>query len=246
MSHNFSDERLNAFIDNEVDLTEKQQLFDAFREDEGLRKRACELQKTHDLVKLTYQSVELPEHYQTPLRSPSSRSRSWFMRSMAASILVVVGSLLGWFTHQQINPGDGLLKLAQVAQPPRALTPDATRKIMLHVSTNDEYRLNLMLEETEHLLQTSRENNEKILVEILTNGPGLALVKKSAPPSGRRLQALQSRYDNLSVTACAQAIERLRVEKGVKLELIPSATVVNSALGEVLERQREGWTYIRI
>ncbi|VAX10323.1 hypothetical protein MNBD_GAMMA25-85 [hydrothermal vent metagenome] len=243
MSNEFSDERLNAFIDNEIDVAEKQQLFDAFRHDEALRKRTCELQKAHDLVKLTYQSVEPPESYQTPLRS---KSRPWFMQSMAAGILVVVGSLLGWFTHQQISPKNGLLELAHVVESPRIANADNTRKIMLHVSTNDEYRLNIMLEETEHLLKASRRENEKVFVEILTNGPGLELVKKSGSPSAQRLQRLQSRYDNLFVTACAQAIERVRIDQGIELELIPNTTIVRSSLSEVLERQREGWTYIRI
>ncbi len=243
MSNDFSDERLNAFIDNEVDLAEKHQLFDALRQDESLRKRVCELQKTHDLIKLTYQSIDPPTGY-PPL--PQTRSRFRFPRSMAAGILVVVGSLLGWFTHQQMNPNNSLLELARAVESPQTTRTDSARKIMLHVSTNDEYRLNIMLEETEHLLKASREGGEKVFVEILTNGPGLELVKKSGSQSAQRLQELQTRYDNLFVTACAQAIERVRRDKGVDLELIPNTTVVRSSLSEVLERQREGWTYIRI
>jgi len=243
MSDRFSDERLNAFIDNEIDLSEKQQIFEAFRRDEALRKRACELQKAHDLIKLTYQSVEPPESYNTPLRR---QSPPWFMRSMAAGILIVVGSLLGWFSHQQMNAENKLPELAKAMQSAPVSNADAARKIMLHVSTNDEYRLNIMLEETEHLLKTSQQGGNKILVEILTNGSGLELVKKSGSPSALRLQALQKQYDNLYVTACAQAIKRVREKQGVDLELIPNTTVVRSSLSEVLERQREGWTYIRI
>lgn len=244
MSTDFSDERLNAFIDNEMDLTEKQQAFEAFRHDEPLRKRACELQKTHDLIKLTYQSVDLPPGYQAPLRN---QTRPWFLRNMVATtILVVVSSLLGWFGHQELTPNNNsLLDLARAVQPPQAVNSRA-RKIMLHVSTSDEYRLNIMLEETEHLLKASRKNGEKVFVEILANGPGLKIVDNVGSAPARRLQKLQARYDNLYVTACAQAIERLRVTKGIKLDLIPNASVVRSSLSEVLKRQHEGWTYIRI
>ncbi len=243
MSNDFSDERLSAFIDNEVDLAEKQQIFEAFRHDETLRKRACELQKTHDLIKLTYQSVEPPANYQAPLRS---QARPWFLRSMAAASLLLVGSLLGWFGNQQMTPENSLLDLARVVQPARTASASTTRKIMFHVSTNDKYRLNIMLDETEHLLKASREDGKKVFVEILTNGPGLELVDKTSFGPARRLQKLQTRYDNLYVTACAQAIKRLQITKGIKLDLIPKATVVRSALGEVLKRQHEGWTYIRI
>ncbi|VAX12711.1 hypothetical protein MNBD_GAMMA24-1679 [hydrothermal vent metagenome] len=244
MSTDFSDERLNAFIDNEMDLAEKQETFEVFRHDEALRKRACELQKTHDLIKLTYQSVDLPPSYQTPLRNKQTHPR--FLRNMvAATILVVVSSLLGWFGHQELAPNNSLLDLARAVQPPQAVNSRA-RKIMLHVSTSDEYRLNIMLTETEHLLKASRKNGEKVFVEILANGPGLKIVDNVGSAPARRLQKLQTRYDNLYVTACAQAIERLRVTKGIKLDLIPNASVVRSSLSEVLKRQREGWTYIRI
>ncbi|NOZ37197.1 MAG: hypothetical protein GXP11_03825 [Gammaproteobacteria bacterium] len=244
MSTDFSDERLNAFIDNEIDLAEKQQAFEIFRHDEALRKRACELQKTHDLIKLTYQSVDLPPSYQTPLRS---QPRPNFLRNMvAATILVVVSSLLGWFSHQELAPNNSLLDLARAVQPPQVANSKMARKIMLHVSTGDEYRLNIMLEETEHLLKASRKSGEKVFVEILANGPGLKIVDNVGSAPAQRLQKLQTRYDNLYVTACAQAIERLRITKGIKLDLIPNASVVRSSLSEVLKRQREGWTYIRI
>lgn len=245
MSTNFSDERLNAFVDDELDLAEKQAVFEMLRYDEPLRKRACELQKTHDLIKLTYQSVVLPKHYQIPLRS---QFRPRFLRNMAAAVvLVMVGSLLGWFGHQQMVPKNSLLDLARVVEPPQLPTTKVARKIMLQVSTNDKYRLNVMLNETEHLLKASREAGKKVIVEILANGPGLELVdNRTGSAQARRLQKLQTRYHNLYVTACAQAIKRLWITKGIRLDLIPKATVVRSSLSEVLKRQREGWAYVRI
>jgi len=242
MNKHISDERLNAFIDNEMNSAEKQEVFDALRNDDELHKRIYELQKTHDLIKQTYQSIDPPTGYPPPQQT---HTQPPLLRSMAAGVLLLVGLLLGWFSHQQIKPNPSLPTLAQTSPSPQ---PDAAaiRKILLHINTDDEYRLTHMLDETEHLLKTSQKNNENLLVEILTNGDGLALVKKSNSASTQRLQALQNRYDNLSVSVCAQALERLQTEKGLSLELIPDATVVNSALGEVLNRQREGWTYIPI
>ena len=241
MPSEFSDEQLNAFIDNEIDSADKQRIFEALRRDEHLRKRVCELQKAHDLIRMTYQSIDPPTGYPPP---EQDRPAPRFLRGMAAGLLLAAGTLLGWFAHQQ-SRGDGLPELAQAIQF-APTTTGATRRIMLHVSTDDEYRLNHMLEETERLLETGRENGERLRVEILANGPGLKLVKKSAGPAGQRLQRLQQRYDNLTVAACAQTLERLRAEKGIELELNPGTTLVKSALGEVLERQRQGWTYIRI
>ena len=59
----YSDEHLNAFIDNQLDTAEKAELLDALRHDDELSQRVCKLQKLHNLVQLSYQSVEVPEHH---------------------------------------------------------------------------------------------------------------------------------------------------------------------------------------
>lgn len=59
----YSDEHLNAFIDDQLDAKEKAEILDAVRHDTELSQRVCKLQKLHNLIQLSYQSVEVPERH---------------------------------------------------------------------------------------------------------------------------------------------------------------------------------------
>jgi intracellular sulfur oxidation DsrE/DsrF family protein len=41
-------------------------------------------------------------------------------------------------------------------------------------------------------------------------------------------------------------MDRLRVEQGIEVRLIPDAEVIDSGVDHVVTRQKEGWSYIRV
>jgi len=43
-----------------------------------------------------------------------------------------------------------------------------------------------------------------------------------------------------------RAINRVQQEQNIKVKLLPAAQVVPTAIGEAIQRQRQGWAYIRI
>lgn len=235
-----SDETLNASIDGQLDRKDQARLMERLRNDPALAQRGCQLQKAHELVRLAYQS-EQP--HESPRPAPAAR-RPW-RTGLVASLLIGFGMVLGLLggTYYSQQPSS-LLELASTVH-----TPDAGDKplwrVLLHVSTHDPYRFRILLEETEKLLESSRKEHQAVEVQILANGEGLELVRNSNTPHARRLRALQDRYSNLVVSACNEALTRLR-QKGVDIELLPQTRVVSSALDEILHRQKQGWTYIRI
>ena len=241
MKETFSDEHLNAYLDNQLDADERGQLLDALRQDGDLSARVCKLQKVKEMVQLAYHNFEA-EHgiQQTPRRKPV-----W--PAIAASFLLATGLLTGWFANNQFGHEPRLLDLAKAAQTmsTRPAGQDEWR-IVLHVDSADPNRFNVMLDETEQLLKTSAQQQQKVRVEILTNGGGLMLVEKSDAAYTKRLQALPKQYDNLGLLVCQRALNKLQSEKGVQLDLVPEAKVVESAMNEVIKRQQEGWAYIRI
>ncbi|MDH5573576.1 MAG: hypothetical protein OEY89_17560 [Gammaproteobacteria bacterium] len=243
MNNKFSDEYLNAFIDNELSLQEMQEVYNAFRLDEKLRKKCCELQKTRELIKLNYQMIQLPEQYQAPI---ANKNRNWFFRNMAAGILILVGSLLGWFSHQQIASIESLAASAQNPQNSIVYFQQPDSRVLLHVTTSNASRLNTLLDETEAMLKQAKENDQSLAVEILANGGGLELVNDQNTEYNNRLVKLQQQYSNLMVSACAKAIESLENEQGFSFPIMSNATVVSSSINELIKRQQEGWTYIQI
>lgn len=245
MKHNedYSDEILNAFIDEQLDHDEREQILSALLHDEVLTQRICDLQKIHSLVQLSYSQKEIvPEHQQPAIE----RHRSSLHKGIAASVLIVTGILGGWFSHQQLATENNLVEYAKTVRNNPAISENDTWQVMLHVSHNEARRFKVLLNETENLLATYKKNNQPLQIEILANGKGLDLIKNESSPHSIRLKQLKAKYNNLIVSACGQTLKRIKKETGKSVALIPDANVVRSAIYQISKRQKQGWTYIHI
>ncbi|HLD14465.1 MAG TPA: hypothetical protein VJB18_07100 [Burkholderiales bacterium] len=91
----FSDEFLNAFLDNQLTLEEKDRAYLRISQDETLNRRVCELRKIQDMVRLSYQNSPPP-----PARPAPVNSHGRLGLGLAASIALTVGIALGWALHE--------------------------------------------------------------------------------------------------------------------------------------------------
>ncbi len=241
MSHKFSDEFINSYLDNELDFNEREELLEALRQDSELSARVCRLKNVKDMVQLAYQT----DNYSVTAKK--DKNNKYIAPAVAASILII-GITVGWFTNNNMSHQPSLLELAKTAQLQHqpALQKQKNWRLMLHVSSYAPKRYGYLLNETEQLLKMSAQNNENVQIEMLTNGPGLSLMKEQDEPFTRKLKELADKYHNFRLLACEKSLKRLKVEKGINLKLVPEATTVNSALHHVIQRQKEGWSYINI
>ncbi len=238
----YSDEHLNAFIDDQLDTAEKAEILDAVRHDAELSQRVCELQKLHNLIQLSYQSVEVPERHKGTNHLTSSAKFKWFA---AASFFLAIGSIAGWLSHQSLGP-NSLTEIAQLTHNPASKNNANKWNLMLHVSTADPHRLNIVLNEAETLLEEYAMTSYKLNLEILANSEGLALVTNNGKSYNKQLQILQQKYKNLTVMVCGETLKRIQHVQGKKIELLPNTTIVPSAINQIVNRQQNGWSYIRI
>ena len=101
MSHNrISEERLNAFIDDELDAAEKSEVFEALSGDGSLSQQACELRQLSELVRHAYEKPPAIDTY----RGAEPRRGGPWGRAAAASVVLALGVALGWVAHQQPEP----------------------------------------------------------------------------------------------------------------------------------------------
>ena len=199
----YSDEHLNAFIDNQLDATEQAEILDAVRHDSELSQRVCKLQKLHNLVQLSYESVEIPERHTGTNNKTQSNKFKWFA---AASLFITIGSIAGWISHQALNP-NSITEIAQFTNNTAAIKNADKWKLMLHVSTADPHKLNIVLNEAEALLEEYAKSSRKLNLEILANSEGLALVTNQGKDYNTQLQNLQTKYDNLAVIVCGETLK---------------------------------------
>lgn len=232
-----SDEHLNAFIDNELDTEEWTHMVEMIRTDESLAGRVCELRQLKDMVQMSYRAPDSTGH--EPFRA---RRRRWdYLTALAASIALVVSSVVAWDYFRGGNRLDG--GFAQVAQLDPA-RQDAN-KILVHIATADGEKLKAALDDTEELLSAYQARSQKVQVEIVANAEGVELLRSDTSPYVERIAELITRYDNLAFLACSRSLEKLRM-KGIDVHLLPDVGVVPGALEEIVTRLQEGWVYIKI
>ena len=238
----FSDEFLNAYIDNELADEDRQRLIEALRDDDALGQRLCGLRTVRDLVQLGYQQARGEARHEQRQQPASNWSRG-----IAALLLLGLGLGAGWLTHSSLRQGQSLMDIARTVEVSQA--EQAGRdivRIMLHVTTDDRFKLATVLDEAEQLLSAHSEHGQPVQVAILANGNGLNLLRADQSPFAARIQSLKARYENLSLLACGKALQRLTERNGTSPPLLPRTEVVPSALGEIINRRQEGWSYIMI
>lgn len=232
----FSEEFLNAFVDDELTPEEKAQAYERLSNDVALNSQVCELRKVRDLVKLAYQNVPLPHR---GISSIAAVGRKYCSNGLAAGLALIIGGLGGWFLHQSQEP-----PLPAIARTlPGAEDP---AKVLFHVSDGNEEHLKTVLDEVENLMKFYRSTHQKARVEVITNGGGLSLLMTGVSPFADRIQRMQKEYKELTFIACQNTIDRVQQELGLTAKLLPGVVVIDSGVAQIMRRQHQGWAYLQV
>jgi hypothetical protein len=226
----FSDERLNAFVDNELGAQERDEILAAIADDADLSQRLCALRSTKELVRHAYGQVPAA-------RRIRGRRVSLWGGALAASVALVVGVLIGWQGHRTAVTSPSESALAWVGG---LFAPQPTR-VLLHLDSSQAERMEEALDMVEAYLAKAGHAR----VELVVNNSGLDLLRQEATPYAARIAALAARHEMLAFVACGNAIARYR-SAGLDVTLVPEARVERTAVEHIVDRVRQGWTYLKI
>ena len=240
--NNHSDELLNSFVDNELGLEEKNELFGSIEQDEALKARVCELRGLKEMLRHAYQQPA----YVNADSLPNRRDWSRYAQTLAASLfLLLLGGIFGWNISEKHDATKyhKVLSLFQIIQ--NNDIKQEPGKIIVQVSDANPLRLKTALDETESLLKSYRQTGQNLKMEIIANGGGLDLLRSDVTQYKERISMLQKEYPNLDVVGCNQSITELQ-KKGIAVKLLPNIRVASSALDEINRRLQQGWDYVRV
>ncbi len=229
----FSDEFINAFVDDQLTPEEKAQVYARLSGNEALSRQICELRKTRDLVQLAYKEPPMP----TRGMATFSAGRKIGL-GVAAGLMLAIGGITGWFLHQP-----SANQVASVAQ--QAPGDDVPAKVLFHVSDGHADHLKNVLDDVEELMKHYRLSHQKARVEVITNGEGLSLLLAGISPYAERIQKMQKEYHDLTFVACQNTIDRYQQELGLTAKLLPGVVVIDSGVAQIMRRQHQGWAYIQ-
>ena len=236
----YSDEQLQAFVDDEVDVSERAEIMEAVSQDDELACRICELMQVKDSVRLAYREPEQPDrainHWE------KARKRQTITATAAAVLVFTLGAVSG-MAVQDYLPARGSASADQIAM--HDTISQEHKRVVLHISTADTGRMEQALDDAEELLTSYRDHPEMVHLEVVANAEGLGLLRTDTSPYPERIRRLAEQFNNISFLACSRTIEKLHM-RGIDVHLLPEARVIPGALEEIVDRLQEGWVYIRV
>ena len=119
---------------------------------------------------------------------------------------------------------------AQTAAPAKA-------KVVIQVSDGDAAKWNMALNNAKNV--QDELGASKVDIEIVAYGPGIGMLKADATTSNRITEATKA---GVQVVACENT---LTVQKVTKADMNPAIGYVRTGVVQLMNRQREGYAYIR-
>lgn len=115
--------------------------------------------------------------------------------------------------------------------------PAAKHRVVLQVSDADPAKWNLALNNAKNVQSDLGKDN--VQIEIVAYGPGLAMMKADSPVEARLAGALD---DNVGLIACENTMTNTKVTKD---DMYSGIAYVKAGVTHIMQRQHEGWAYIR-
>ena len=130
-----------------------------------------------------------------------------------------------------------LLLVAGIATAQTTQPAAARSKVVVQVSDGDAGKWNLALNNAKNLQSDLGAAN--VDIEIVTYGPGIGMLKADSVVGTRVDEALAS---GVKVVACENT---MRGQKLTKPDMLGGIGYVSAGVVEIMQRQQQGWAYIR-
>ena len=138
-----------------------------------------------------------------------------------AAVLMVLASTTGW-AHAQAPSKDPALPKYRVVMQVSNMEPRGWHQALANA-----------------MALTKNAGPANVQIEIVANGMGIGMLKYSSP-NAREVAAVVGM--GVKVLACGETMKALMLEKD---DMLPGIGYVPGGLIEVLDRQAEGWRYIK-
>ena len=113
----------------------------------------------------------------------------------------------------------------------------AKHKVVIQVSDNDPKKWYLALNNAKNVQEDYGKDN--VQVEIVAYGPGLPMIKMDSEAGTRIAEALNA---GVKVVACENTMRNTKLTKD---DMLPDLEYVKSGVPYLMDKQQEGYSYIR-
>jgi intracellular sulfur oxidation DsrE/DsrF family protein len=114
---------------------------------------------------------------------------------------------------------------------------DDKHRIVFHVTDGDATKWNIVLNNAGNVQDAL--GRDKVIIEIVTHGPGINMLKAESTVAPRLAQALDR---NVGLVACEFTMRQAKVTKA---DMYAGISYAPSGVTRIIQRQEEGWIYLR-
>ncbi len=154
------------------------------------------------------------------------------LKTLLQAAALTLAATLALGVTAQTTPSQKAKPKAQVA----AKAP-IKHKVVFQVSDADPAKWNLTLNNVKNVQQEL--GVDKVDIEVVAYGPGIGMLKAEALIANRVTEAAQA---GVKLVACENT---MAVQKIAKADMNNDISYVPAGVVELMQRQREGWAYIR-
>lgn len=129
-----------------------------------------------------------------------------------------------------------VLSLAPAAQAAEASKP-AAHRLVIQVSDGDAARWNLAINNLQNV--QADVGKDKVDLELVAYGPGIGMLKVESTVGPRISDLVKS---GVRVVACENTMTK---QKLTKADMLPGIDYVPAGVVELMEKQQQGWAYVR-
>ncbi len=126
---------------------------------------------------------------------------------------------------------------AALAAGPASGASTGRGKVIFQVSDSDPAKWNLALNNARNVQQDLGAKN--VDIEIVAYGPGIGMLKLESPVGNRVGEAIAS---GVAVVACENTMQN---QKLTRQDMLSRIGYVKAGVVELMQKQREGYAYIR-
>ncbi|MEO7150459.1 MAG: DsrE family protein [Burkholderiaceae bacterium] len=136
-----------------------------------------------------------------------------------------------------IGLGGALIAPMAFAQSAATGAADKAHKVVFQVSDADPAKWNLALNNARNVQEDL--GKDKVAIEIVAYGPGIGMLKMDSVVGPRVSEAMST---GIVVVACENT---MRAQKVAREDMLPKIGYVMAGVVELMQKQKEGWAYIR-
>jgi uncharacterized protein len=140
-----------------------------------------------------------------------------------------------------------VLAQSQAEKAPSAAhsTWNADHRVVIQVTQNDPAVMNMALNNAENLVSFYKDKGEKIEIEFVAYGAGLAMVRSDTSPVKERLATISGSMKNVTFSGCGNTLATQSRMEHKEISLVPEARIVPAGIARIVELEEQGWTYVR-